>query len=152
MKVDLQTRLAMSPEDVWQRVLTPELLFHIAAPLVRFRFVGCDAPVQWSDGSRYLVAIKLFGLLPFGEQWIVPTLQSDPARVWPKRLRDNGHSALIKTWDHWITIASDGQGGTLYRDEVEVHAGLLTPFIWVFAQIFYRHRQRRWRSLARGQS
>jgi hypothetical protein len=24
--------------------------------------------VQWSDGSRYLVAIKLFGLLPFGGQ------------------------------------------------------------------------------------
>jgi hypothetical protein len=70
-------------------------------------------------------------------------LALSPKDVCPKRLRDNGHSALIKTWDHRITIASDDQGGTLYRDEVEVRAGLLTPFIWVFAQIFYRHRQRR---------
>jgi hypothetical protein len=39
-------------------------------------------------------------------------------------------------------------GGTHYSDEVEVSAGALTPFIWAFAQIFYWHRQRRWRGLA----
>jgi hypothetical protein len=35
----------------------------------------------------------------------------------------------------------------LSRDTVEVRAGVLTPFIWLFAQLFYRHRQRRWRAL-----
>jgi len=73
----------------------------------------------------------------------------DDAAIWPKKLRDNGYSALITTWDHWITVEPDGERGTRYRDEVEVKAGLLTPFVWLFAQVFYRHRQRRWRALAR---
>jgi hypothetical protein len=46
-----------------------------------------------------------------------------------------------------ITIEPNA-AGVVYRDRVEVRAGVLTPFIWVFAQIFYRHRQRRWRRLA----
>jgi hypothetical protein len=148
MKVDVQTRISMTPEDVWQRVMIPELLIHIAAPLVRFRLVHSDGPAQWADGSRHLVSIRLFGFLPFGDQWIVPSRHVDNAAPWPKKLRDNGYSALIKTWDHWITVEPDGEGGTCYRDEVEVKAGLLTPLVWVFAQIFYRHRQRRWRALA----
>jgi hypothetical protein len=150
MRVNLETRIAMPPEEVWQRVLTPELLFHIAAPLVRFRFLDGDVPAQWRDGGRHLVSIKIFGFLPFGNQWIVPSLRSETAVAWPKRLRANGHSALVRIWDHWITVEPDGEGGTHYRDEVEVKAGLLTPFIWFFAQIFYRHRQRRWRALAGG--
>lgn len=68
---------------------------------------------------------------------------------WPKRLRDNGHSVLISKWDHWVTVTPGPNGGTNYSDEVEVSAGALTPFIWAFAQIFYWHRQRRWRGLAK---
>lgn len=150
MKLSLETSIELPPDEVWQRVLTPELLFHIAAPLVRFRLLKGDCPVQWADGSSYLASVKLFGFLSFGPQWIVPSQHIDQAVPWPKKLRDNGHSSLIKTWDHWITVEPDGENGTRYRDEVEVKAGLLTPFIWAFAQIFYRHRQRRWRALAKG--
>jgi len=53
---------------------------------------------------------------------------------------------LIKKWDHRITIDPSGTG-TLYRDHVIIEAGVFTFFIWAFAQIFYRHRQRRWRQL-----
>ena len=60
--------------------------------------------------------------------------------------RDAGHSALIPVWDHLITIEPVA-AGVLYRDQVEVRARVLTPFIWLFAQVFYRHRQRRWRKL-----
>jgi len=36
------------------------------------------------------------------------------------------------------------------RDRVANNAGILTPCIWLFAQLFYRHRQRRWRQLVKG--
>ena len=55
---------------------------------------------------------------------------------------------MIRKWDHWITVAPNPDGSTDYRDEVEISAGVLTPFVWIFAQLFYRHRQRRWRGLA----
>lgn len=147
MKVSLSTIIDLPPDEVWQRVQTPQLLLHIAAPLVRFRFNGVAAPATWAEAESWPMSLSLFGFLPFGIQWIVPSVHTSDASPWPKRLRDNGHSALIKTWDHWITVEPDEAGGTLYRDEVEVRAGLLTPFIWLFAQAFYRHRQRRWRAL-----
>lgn len=35
-------------------------------------------------------------------------------------------------------------------DRVEVKAGLLTPFIWAYASLFYHYRQHRWRRLVEG--
>jgi hypothetical protein len=62
-------------------------------------------------------------------------------------VRDNGHGDLPRKWDHRITLVPQPGGGTLYTDRVEVGAGVLTPFVWLFAGMFYRHRQRRWRRL-----
>jgi len=31
---------------------------------------------------------------------------------------------------------------------VTIKAGVLTPFVWLFARLFYAHRQRRWATLA----
>jgi Protein of unknown function (DUF3703) len=149
MKLSLTTKIDLSPETVWAEVQTAALLVHVAWPLVRFVPVG-DTPLDaFKPGGRYLVSLRLFGFLPFGRQWIVTSLHEPETGIWPKKLRDNGHSALINKWDHWITVATDGDGGTHYTDALEVGAGLMTPFIWLFAQIFYRHRQRRWRALAR---
>ena len=73
-------------------------------------------------------------------------LETQPMRgeVWS--IRDNGHGAMIKTWDHMIEVAPDGDG-TRFTDRVTVDAGWLTPFVALFARVFYRHRQRRWRRL-----
>lgn len=149
MKVSLSTIIDLPPESVWAEVQTAKLLTHIAWPLVRFVPVD-DVPLdRFKPGGRYQVKLRLFGFLPFATQWIVTSVHEPETGNWPKRLRDNGHSALIKTWDHWITVAPKEEGGTHYSDEVEIAAGVMTPFVWAFAQAFYRHRQRRWRGLAR---
>lgn len=149
MKVSRSTRIALKPETVWAEVQTAGLLQHIAWPLVRFIPVDDAAFESFQPGGRYQVKLRLFGIIPFGTQWIVSSLHEPKGTQWPKRLRDDGYSALISKWDHWITVAPDKDGGTRYSDEVEVSAGVLTPFIWAFAQIFYWHRQRRWRGLAK---
>lgn len=149
MKVALSTEIDLPPETVWREVQTARLLIHIAWPLVRFIPVGNEPLETFRPGGRYQVKLRLFGIVPFGTQWIVTSVQEPEAGEWPKGLRDDGHSALISKWDHWITIAPGRSGGTDYSDEVEISAGVLTPFIWAFAQLFYWHRQRRWRGLAR---
>ncbi|WP_301749544.1 DUF3703 domain-containing protein [uncultured Erythrobacter sp.] len=149
MKVSRSTHIALKPETVWAEVQTAGLLQHIAWPLVRFIPVDDAAFESFRPGGRYQVKLRLFGMIPFGTQWIVSSLHEADGTQWPKRLRDDGYSALISKWDHWITVAPDKDGGTRYHDEVEVSAGALTPFIWAFAQIFYWHRQRRWRGLAK---
>lgn len=149
MKVSRSTAISLPPETVWAEVQTAPLLQHIAWPIVRFIPAEPAAFGKFEDGGRYPVKLRLLGLIPFGKQWIVTSLHESGPGDWPKQLRDNGHSALIDRWDHWITIAPGADGGTQYSDEVDVSAGIMTPFIWLFAQIFYWHRQRRWRGLAR---
>lgn len=149
MKVSRSTHIALKPEAVWAEVQTAGLLHHIAWPLVCFIPVDDAAFESFQPGGRYQVKLRLFGMIPLGTQWIVSSLHEAGGTQWPKRLRDDGYSALISKWDHWITVAPDKDGGTRYSDEVEVSAGALTPFIGAFAQIFYWHRQRRWRDFAK---
>lgn len=149
MKISQSTEIALSPEDVWYEVQTPNLLQHIAWPLIQFHFVDPATLTNFNDRERFKVSLKLLGIVPIGEQWIVPTVHEERPESWPKRLRDNGYSELVKTWDHWITVTPNDSGGTSFTDDVEVEAGFFTPIVWAFAWIFYRHRQRRWRGLGR---
>lgn len=88
--------------------------------------------------------MHIFGFVPFGKQAIVISFPQSAAGF---LLRDKGRSALVKVWDHTISISA-ADGRTRYRDTVTIHAGVFTFPVWLFAQVFYRHRQRRWRLLA----
>ncbi len=144
MQVDISTQLPCNPRDAIEQVKSSRLLLHVAKPLVTFVPIEpSQLPHTWADGT-YWVSLRLFGIIPFGKQAVVISYPSSA----PFTLRDNGHSALIQKWDHVITIVPSGDG-TLYRDTVAIDAGVLTPFMWLFAQVFYRHRQRRWRQLVK---
>ena len=144
MRVDVSTFLPCDLDQAIAQVRKPKILQFIAAPLVRFTPVSAARfPDSWPEGT-FWVRLHLFGLIPLGKQAIVISM---PPTKTGFALRDDGHSRLIKTWDHLITIEPHANG-SLYRDRVEVKAGVLTPFVWLFAQVFYRHRQRRWRKLA----
>lgn len=149
MRVSRSTRIDLPSVTVWAEVQTAPLLQHIAWPMLRFVPVGETSLDAFQPGGRYQVKLRLFGFIPFGTQWIVTSLHEPETGEWPKRLRDNGYGAVISKCDHWIAIAPDADGGTRYNDDVEISAGIMTPFIWGFAQIFFWHRQWRWRGLAR---
>lgn len=145
MRLNISTFLDCSVEHAIAQAKTTQLLKVVAHPLVHFTPIKPSSwPVEWSEGT-YLVAVRLLGLLPFGKQAIVISFPQSGDGFF---LRDNGHSALVKVWDHTISITSDA-GRTRYKDSVVIDAGLFTLPIWLFAQAFYRHRQRRWRLLAR---
>ena len=143
------TILNCPPERAWQEVQTSRLLMYVTAPLVTFVPVDPPAlPEIWAE-RRYLVEMRLFGCVPFGTQWIVitrPVVAATPGRQ-RYELRDNGHGAVIASWDHRIVLRETDDGRTHYTDQVEVQAGLLTPLIWAYASLFYRYRQYRWRRL-----
>ncbi len=144
--VSISTHLPASPDAVWDHVQTPRLLHHVAWPLIRFVPKGAPWPAErWTEG-RHETWMFLFGLIPIG--WQVIGIELPTATPGRHVVRDNGYGPLIRRWDHWIEIEPEGRG-TRYTDTVHIDAGLLTPLITAFAKIFYRHRQRRWRSLAR---
>ncbi|QPH52839.1 SRPBCC family protein [Pontivivens ytuae] len=140
MRVELTCHIDAPPDEVWRLLQRSALLEHIAAPLVVFRPIDGPFPEHWSPG-RYRAWMLLVGVLPMGRQWIDISFPDEFT------LRDNGAGDLVRRWDHWIFVEAEGNG-TRYTDRVDVEAGLLTPFIWFFARVFYAHRQRRWRALA----
>jgi ligand-binding SRPBCC domain-containing protein len=148
-RLELTTILDAPPERVWAAVRTPAVLEHVAAPLVTFEPVEPPAfPETW-DEDEYLVAIRLFGVLPLGRQWVrvrYVTVRETPGEQF-YQLRDDGSGSLASTWDHRITLRETADGVTAYTDEVRVEAGVLTSLVWLFAHAFYRYRQRRWRRL-----
>lgn len=151
MFVQVSTILDCPAEKAWQEVQTTRLLQYVAAPI--FAFTPIDPPTlpeRWEEG-KYQVAMKVFGVLPFGKQWIGIIKPPMDKRAQPQRYEviDDGTGDLVARWYHRIVIQPTADGRTRYTDTVEVSAGPLTIFIWLFAQFFYRHRQRRWRQLVK---
>ena len=152
MRVHLSTPLNAPPDWVAAQLQSTAVFRHITAPLVRFkRPGGAPWPTHWSPGNLR-VQMWLLGLLPMGPQTVRISIEA-PAQAggWPT-LRDNGEGMLMRRWDHRITLQALPDGRTLYTDDIEVVARhlpwLMTPLSAAFAQVFYRHRQRRWRQLA----
>lgn len=145
MHLRLTTKLGVSAETAALLVSMPAFLEHVAAPLLRFTPIDPAAFPQVWEERRYRVRVLLAGVLPLGRQWIDISRETGPDGSF--RMRDNGSGDLARRWDHRIIIVPNGETFCTYVDDVEVEAGLLTPFVWRFARLFYAHRQRRWRRL-----
>jgi hypothetical protein len=148
MKVNIQTRLACAATRAWEEVQKPCLLNYVAAPLLKFTPLNAEGfPDAWEEGD-FFVTMFVFGFLPLGLERIGISTSTGVAGVFC--LRDDGGGTLVRSWDHLITISPEGDEDCLYYDTVDISAGVLTPLIWIFAQLFYRWRQHRWRNLVAG--
>jgi len=147
MRIEISTILDCPPAMIWREALTSRLLEYVTYPLAVFAPVDPPKfPIKWDEG-KYFVKIRLGGLIPFGQHCInISIPEADTARA-SYRIRDNGCGDVISKWDHLISIRASQSGKTLYTDTVEIRAGLFTPFVWIYARIFYGYRQKRWRRL-----
>lgn len=145
MRIEITTVLDVAAERAWEAVRQPRLLDHVAWPLQSFEHVDPPTwPALWIEGS-YDVRLRLFGAVPMGRQRVmIRDMVAGPDRY---GLRDDGYGDLARRWDHVISIEPISSSTCRYTDRIDVRAGLLTPLVAAFAQIFYRHRQRRWRAL-----
>lgn len=86
----------------------------------------------------------LFGVLPLNRHTI-RVARIDAARF---TLTSDEHGGLIRSWVHDIVLEPIDDHRTRYTDRVTIDAGWATVPITVFAWVFYRARQARWRRLA----
>ena len=124
-------------EAVFEKLQRLDTLQFIAAPYASFVPVSESTDRVWQVGSTSSYRFKLFGVIPFGthticiERFDIDVIQS------------REHNEHVPVWDHRITLR-DADGQTEYTDEVNIKAGWETPFIWIWAKMFYSHRQRKW--------
>jgi len=106
---------------------------------------GETLPERWPAGQTVRCRSYLFGLIPLGTH-VVHLERIDPSA---REIQSREFDPLISRWDHLVRIRPMTEGRCRYSDEIEIEAGWLTPLVWLFALGFYRHRQRRWRRVAR---
>jgi len=146
MKVYVESILPCGHELAWAEVQKSALLEEVAWPIVTFLAAagGEPFPERWEQGPPVRCRCYLFGLIPLGTHSLVFD-RIDPAAHKIDTLETDW---LVRVWNHRISTQPTGDGQTHYSDAVEIHAGLLTFGVWLFANAFYRYRQRRWRKVA----
>lgn len=144
MLARISTQLACTENELWEHIGRPSSLQFVASPLVTF--VPLEPGVldsEWEVGRDYPLKLYLFNFIPLGLHTIQLVKIDRNQNIISSRER----GLLAPVWNHNISFEEIQPGLVRYADEIEIQAGLLTPFVWFFAQIFYRHRQHRWKAL-----
>ena len=144
MLVRVSTRLPVPPDLAWDTVKRTDTLRYVTRGLLGFRPEG-EIPDRLAEGETYRMRLLFFGVLPAWRHEIQVIRLDDASQ----EIRTEEHGGPVRDWRHRITVDAEGWGATRYMDEIEIAAGPLTPLVWLYAQVFYRYRQWRWRRLAR---
>lgn len=143
MIVQKSSLFPASKETVFRKLQQLETLQLIAKPFATFEPVG-ETVSTWEAGSTSAYRFRLFGLIPYGTHTI-HILRFDPDGVSSRE-----RNAHVPVWNHEISLVEKDENHTLYTDRVEIRAGWKTAFIWLWANAFYAHRQKKWVRLLNG--
>ena len=149
MLARISTTFDCTAKQLRAEISRPASLRFVSAPLLHFEpLVPGELDSDWVVGKTYALRLSLFGFLPAGEHRIRLVTIDRAANL----IESKESGALSPVWNHTIRFQPFGDGKLHYSDEIEIQAGLLTGVVWAFAHVFYRHRQRRWRTLLRSKS
>lgn len=123
--------------EVFEKLQKLETLQTVAKPYATFEPIETTEPA-WKVGSTSTYRLCLFGVIPFGIHRI-HIFRFDPGCV-----SSHERNEHVPVWNHNITMVPIDENHTEYTDKIEIQAGWKTPFIWLWANAFYAHRQRRW--------
>ena len=170
MRVLLKLELDCPPDAAWRAIRSPAVLTAVSAPFTKFTSMKAGGfPEQWPAGV-HPVQVRALGGFKLGEQTIdisypvggtsgtegpaaagagdgfgpadIPgDVQSGAVRM----MRDTGKGlsgplALVTLWQHTMAIAEAPGGKTLYRDQLVIEAGALTPLLWPLYWAFWQWR------------
>jgi hypothetical protein len=145
MKVSITSNIEASSEDAWALVKQSNTLLYVTRGLMGFKSISSSLPNEWQQGKTEQLRIMLFGLIPAWRHQISFKDISDSKMV----MLTHESGGVVKTWNHLISIKTADSSSCNYTDDVEIKAGLFTPLIWLYAHVFYRYRQFRWRYLVK---
>jgi hypothetical protein len=142
--VRVSTDLDAPAASVWEATKRSATLVHVTRGMLGFsgahRF-----PEEWREGDVVRTRLLFFNLVPAG----VHELRIVRVDERNREIYSNERDALVPVWNHRIKVEEISSSRCRYTDEIEIHAVMLTPLVWLYAHLFYRYRQRRWSGLAR---
>ncbi len=144
MFVRISSQLHCTESELWGNISKQESLKFIAAPILTFIPAGTGAcNNRWEVGQVYSFKLYFLTFIPLG----LHTIKIINVDYNQNSISSHESGLLTPVWNHKISFKEITPGLVNYSDEIEIRAGWLTPFICLFAHVFYRHRQRRWQIL-----
>lgn len=144
MKINLRTTVRTNIDTFWRKLKDPASLQYVAHPLISFRgIVDITNGESWKEGSTHHLPMYYLNLVPAGAQKVTIVMVDRDEH----RIETNESGGVAKVWCHTMRLTSMEDGKVEYKDELCIEAGWKTPLLWLFVQLFYRHRQRRWRKM-----
>lgn len=147
MRVKISTVLEAPPPLVWQALQQFATLQYVTRGVLGIRPID-DTFLEemiWQAGESVTVRLYAFHLIPLWQHHL--QIQSVDQVNWHAISQESG--GPVTEWVHTITLETRNGDETTYTDIIDIKAGLLTPFIALFAMLFYRYRQMRWRGYAK---
>ncbi|MGN6274100.1 MAG: hypothetical protein ACTHMQ_13535 [Protaetiibacter sp.] len=151
MRVQLSFTVACDADMAWSIITSPEAAARAYAPLMAMTPEG-ELPERWRDGDEAIVQLRAAGALSLGRQRIaIRTRRRGATRI----LEDaggplTGPLAIVDSWRHRMAVTPLTSGGTLYRDRLDVTAGLATPLVWFALWMVWQARGLRIRRMMDG--
>ena len=142
--IDHSTELQASAQTIWSAVKTPAAFRRVTRGVLAMPAIQARSNA-WGEGETIVGWVFLFGFIPFSRHTLHIAVIDDAAR----RLGSEERGGLLRTWNHDIVVTPISEERCMYRDHVELDAGIFTPIVALYAHWFYRTRQRRWRALAK---
>lgn len=144
MIATISTYFDCTADELWDKIIEPGSLQFVAAPILSFiPKNNADFSNTWEIDKPYPLKLRLFSFIPLGTH----TIRLVKIDKRSKMIQSREKGLLAPVWNHDIQFEEIEPVKVKYTDRIEIKAGLLTPIVWVFANLFYRHRQRRWRVL-----
>lgn len=129
-------------DEIFRRLQKLKTLQYIAHPYATFKSVDDTEELTWQEDSAFAFHFKLFALIPFG----VHTIKVRQFDI-EKGIYTQEGNKHVPVWNHKIILEKIDENTTKYTDIVEIQAGWKTLFVYLWANCFYAHRQRKWKRL-----
>jgi hypothetical protein len=139
--VRVSIRLQAPASRVWELLLLKDTFLYITRGMMSYTDTGEWPTRLFSEGTTLTTRVRLFGCGPsFPHK--VEVVRVDDSR---REVETKESGGLVRVWNHQMRVGTVSDAECRYTDCIELQAGLATPLVWLFAAVFYRYRQRRWR-------
>ena len=145
IRIIISSMLNSSSEKIWNKLLDVETLVYICKPMVTFKNTTKEKNMKWELNREYIFKLFIYGFIPFGNHKIILEKIDENNKM----IISKEHNNIVKIWNHKIIMENKGENDIKYTDEVDIYAGVFTLFVAIWSIIFYKHRQRKWKKIAK---
>ena len=144
MKAIITSTMNIPADEAWSAIRESKTLLFITKGFLEFEAAE-NFPKRWIEGQTVKSKLLFFGKFPGWVHQLHFTEISDEKRE--QFTKEEG--GLISQWNHLIKVVPINGKQCKYTDEIHIRAGVFTPIVWLYAKVFYRYRQCRWKKLIR---